>query len=61
VLFAFINPSGPTRELQKLAVLLRSIVLILGSFGAHFGFSAASTERARYDEVLGMPSVESGR
>jgi len=29
VLLAFINPSGPTRELKQLAVFLSNIVLIL--------------------------------
>jgi hypothetical protein len=31
VLLAFINPSGPTREPQQLAVLLNNIALISGS------------------------------
>jgi hypothetical protein len=31
MLLAFINPSGPTREPQELAVLLNDIALISGS------------------------------
>lgn len=60
VLLAFINPSGPTRESQKLSLLLSDIVLISAS--AHFKeehsrlrvtFSVGpSTLRARQREAL---------